>query len=146
MAAHRRRGRATEKDRSNTAASRIQQRVPADADQVPRLRHAATAFAADRCGRETEMAIALAVTEACTNVVRHAYPNGRGDITLNARLDGADIVFEIIDHGTGMTEPSAAAGLGVGLEIMRRLANAHITSDQEGTRVELRFPRRSASR
>jgi hypothetical protein len=74
----------------------VWQRVPADADQVPRLRHAATAFAAAHC------------------------------------------------RPAGITAPSTAAGLGMGLEIMRRIANAHITTNGRGTRVELRFPRRSA--
>jgi anti-sigma regulatory factor (Ser/Thr protein kinase) len=122
--------------------SRVQQRVPADADQVPRIRHAATAFAAAHCDDETRMAVALAVTEACTNVVRHAYPQGHGNLTLTARLDGPGLVFEVIDHGIGITAPSTAAGLGVGLQVMRRLASTHIASDGHGTHVELRFPRR----
>jgi anti-sigma regulatory factor (Ser/Thr protein kinase) len=130
------------KDGSNVGAARVQQRVPADADQVPCLRHAATAFASAHCDHDTEMAIALAVTEACTNVVRHAYPQSHGDVTLSARLDGPDLIFEIIDDGTGITAPSPAAGLGMGLEVMRRLATTHISSNRRGTHVELRFPRR----
>jgi serine/threonine-protein kinase RsbW len=125
------------------AAPRIQQRVPADADQVPRLRRAATAFAGAFCDHDTELAIALAVTEACTNVVRHAYPAGDGELSLTARLEATDLVFEIIDHGTGIVAPSAPGSLGVGLVVMRRLADARITSDSHGTHVELRFPRRS---
>ena len=121
----------------------IQQRVPADPDQVPRLRHAATSFAAPYCDDDTLQAVALVVTEACSNVVRHAYPEGHGEFTLTARLDGIDIVFEVVDQGVGLDGSPPAEGLGMGLMLMRRLAHAQITSNGQGTRVELRFSRRS---
>lgn len=124
------------------AAQGIQQRVPADADQVPGLRRAASAFAAAYCDHDTQSAVALAVTEACTNVVRHAYPSGHGDLTLIGRLDDNHVIFEIADHGRWLAGLSRDKGLGMGLSLMQRLADTHITSNRPGTRVELRFRRR----
>jgi two-component sensor histidine kinase len=109
---------------------------------VPGLRRAATTFASTYCDHDTLQTVALAVTEACSNVVRHAYPEGQGGLTLTARLDGDCLIFEIADQGTGLTGSGRRDdGLGMGLMLMRRLAAAHITSDRHGTRVELRFPR-----
>ena len=129
------------------AAIGIQHRVPADADQVPGLRRAATTFASTYCDHDTLQRVALAVTEACSNVVRHAYPDGSGELTLTARLDGSCVIFEVTDEGAGLTgsEPRDD-GLGMGLMLMRRLATAHIASNGPGTRVELRFPRRPPPR
>jgi|SRR5947209_13222108 len=125
------------------AAPGIQQRGPADADQVPGLRQAATAFAAGFCDRETPAAVALAVTEACANVVCHAYPDGDGELDLRGWLDGGFVVFVIADQGSGLTGVSRHKGLGMGLALMHRLGDARITSDGHGTCVELRFPRSS---
>jgi serine/threonine-protein kinase RsbW len=46
--------------------------------------------------------IQLAVDEACTNVIRHAYPrNRRGDITVRIGVDSRKLKVEVIDHGKG---------------------------------------------
>ncbi len=116
--------------------------VPADADQVPTLRHAAQRFAADHADLDTQRAIALAVTEACANVVRHAYPNRQpGTLTVTGRLDKTHLTFDITDHGVGLDHPTQEPGLGMGLAIMHSLADTHITSTRHGTHVQLRFPR-----
>lgn len=138
----RRREAGLPRGRTTVDASRIHERVPAVADQVPRLRHTAAAFAGPHCDEDTQRAIALAVTEACTNVVRHAYPQGRGDLALTAWLDGTHLMFEIADDGTWLDD-SPSETLGMGLVLMRRLGEADITSNERGTRVELRFPQRS---
>jgi serine/threonine-protein kinase RsbW len=127
------------------AAPRIQRRVPADAEQVPRLRAAVTAFTRRHCdhSEETRQAVALAVTEACANVVRHAYPDTPGALTLTAWVDDVDLTLLIVDDGTGFNGDTRRAGLGLGLPLMRMLATTTITSDQRGTQVTLGFPRRS---
>ena len=116
--------------------------VPADAEQVPTLRHAAQTFAADYTDLDTQRAVALAVTEACANVVRHAYPNRQpGMLTLTGQLDLTHLTFEITDHGVGLDHPTHEPSLGMGLAIMHSLADTHITSNSHGTHVQLRFPR-----
>jgi len=44
--------------------------------------------------------LALAVDEAATNVIEHAY-GGAGDRTVELRFDdgGAEVHFEVVDHG-----------------------------------------------
>ena len=122
----------------------IQQGVPAEANQVPRLRRAAVSFAEAHTtpSDETRAAIALAVTEACTNVVRHAYPNRDGEITFTMRLDDGNLIATIIDHGIGLhaAHRSATHNAGLGLPLMHALADTHMTTNHHGTHVELRFP------
>jgi serine/threonine-protein kinase RsbW len=130
------------------AAPWIQRRVPADAQQVPRLRAAVTAFTRCHCDHSEEIrhAVALAVTEACTNVVRHAYPDTEGELTLNVWVDDDELMLLVADTGIGLSRNGTPrrAGLGLGLPLMRELATTTITSDQHGTQVRLRFPRTSA--
>src|SRR5205814_1623105 len=91
----------------------IQMRVPAHASQVPLLRHAAVEFVSARCSHQSDLPpkVALAVTEACSNVVRHAYPNREGDIDLAMHLDGTDVVATVTDTGIGLADkPSGPPG------------------------------------
>jgi serine/threonine-protein kinase RsbW len=126
------------------AAPRIQTRVPADAEQMPRLRAAVTAFIRDHCDHsdETRQTVALAVTEACSNVVRHAYPDTPGELTLTAWVDDHELTLIVVDEGIGLNGETRRAGLGLGLPLMRELATTTITSGRHGTQVRLTFPRR----
>jgi serine/threonine-protein kinase RsbW len=126
------------------AAPRIERRVPADAEQVPRLRAAVTAFASRHCvhSEETRQAVALAVTEACANVVRHAYPGTRGELTLTAWVDGDELTLLVDDTGIGLGGATRDAGLGLGFPLMREVAETRISCGRRGTQVRLTFPRR----
>ena len=64
--------------------------------------------------------VALAVTEACTNVVMHAYPDGDGDYELRVWVQHHRMLIVVRDHGQGVTPrmPGAKAGLGLGLPLM----------------------------
>jgi serine/threonine-protein kinase RsbW len=129
------------------AAPWIQRRVPADAQQVPRLRAVVAEFARRHCehSEETRHAVALAVTEACANVVCHAYPGTRGELTLKAWVDDDQLMLLVADTGIdfGANGTTPRAGLGLGLVLMRELATTTITSDEHGTEVRLSFPRAS---
>jgi serine/threonine-protein kinase RsbW len=85
--------------------------------------------------------IALVVTEACANVVLHAYPHTPGDLSVTAWVENGQLTIVIADDGIGLTGPSTRSGLGLGLRLMRELGDAHITSDHRGTQVRLTFPR-----
>lgn len=123
-------------------AAGIQMRVPATADQLAPMRAAVRTFvaahwpAADRDRTD----IALALTEACANVIRHAYPHGDGDMTVMCRIDDRHLALEIRDQGTGIHPPSSNPGLGLGLPLMHRLADANVSSNGSGTIISLRFP------
>jgi len=87
--------------------------------------------------------IGLAVSEAATNAVLHAYlEEGRpGPLLLSARLMD-DIVHVVIrDHGRGMTPRPDSPGLGLGLPLMTRLADAVqiSTHPDGGTEVRMTF-------
>ena len=124
------------------SAARIKMRVPATADQLAPMRAAVGTFvaaywpAADRDLGD----IALALTEACTNVIRHAYPDGDGEMTITCRIDDGDLALDISDQGTGIHPPGPNHGLGLGLPLMHRLADAKLSSNGSGTHISLRFP------
>lgn len=46
--------------------------------------------------------IKTAVSEAVTNCIVHAYPDGVGEITLEGEIDGDDLHINVIDNGVGI--------------------------------------------
>jgi serine/threonine-protein kinase RsbW len=45
--------------------------------------------------------VKLALTEACTNSVRHAYDGGSGAVSIAYELHSDRLVVEVVDDGTG---------------------------------------------
>jgi anti-sigma regulatory factor (Ser/Thr protein kinase) len=85
--------------------------------------------------------IALAVTEACTNAVVHAYRDSSGTISVTAsHADGA-LTVTVRDHGSGMAPHVDTRGLGVGLPVIAAIAQSvEIGSPRGGgTEVRMRF-------
>jgi serine/threonine-protein kinase RsbW len=78
-------------------------------------------------------AVQLAVDEACSNIIEHAYGGeGRGDIECTCRVDSDGLTMKLTDHGIPfdpncVPEPDLGANLecraegGLGLYIMRQL-------------------------
>lgn len=123
----------------------VVRQAPAFRDEVPALRRAAGAYAAEHGASPGAVAdIALAVSEALTNIVVHAYLDASqpGPMTVSAgRLDG-EIVVVVSDEGRGMVPRRDSPGLGLGLAIMARLASSVEVVDHQpgpGTTVRLRF-------
>lgn len=88
--------------------------------------------------------IQLAVTEACANVVRHAYPDGRGDVLCQCEATDEAIVIRVSDWGLGTEEPSAQPGLGLGIPLIERLSDRLTQRRTDGvTLVEMCFDRRN---
>ncbi|MDQ3729809.1 MAG: ATP-binding protein [Actinomycetota bacterium] len=85
--------------------------------------------------------IAVAVSEAVGNVVRHAYPgNGTGRVEVEAQLGQECIVVSVSDGGTGMTARAERDHNGMGLPVIGRLADGvTVVSDEGGTRLSMRF-------
>ena len=67
--------------------------------------------------------VRLAVTEACTNVVRHAYEEGEGaiDVVVRPRAETLEVV--VSDEGRGMGPSPDTRGPGLGLPLISALAD-----------------------
>ncbi len=85
--------------------------------------------------------IAVAVSEAVGNVVRHAYPGASaGRVEVEAQLEDSTIVVSVSDGGTGMTAGVSREHNGMGLPVIGRLADGvTVVSDDGGTRLSMRF-------
>jgi serine/threonine-protein kinase RsbW len=113
---------------------------PATPRAVPEIRHAVTDVAR-RLGAGATAChdIALAVTEACTNVVMHA---GAPRIAVSAAPVDEGLRVVVQDTGTGMRPRPDSPGLGLGLAMIARLADrleVHPGPDDRGTELRLWF-------
>lgn len=115
---------------------------PAVADSVPRAREEVKEFAelAGASARQLD-AIRLAVSEAATNVVVHAYDGSTGRIELSARVDHENLCVEVADEGIGLRPRIDGPGLGVGLALISQVADAFAIANRDsgGTEVQMRF-------
>ena len=120
----------------------MQWQMPARADSIPRIRHAAVEFFRTHCAQDDDLehGLALAVNEACTNAVRHAYRNASGEIHVEAHMPKNDLVVVVVeDRGVGIHTPTRDLGTGLGMQLMRAFSEIRLRLDGRGTRVELRF-------
>jgi serine/threonine-protein kinase RsbW/stage II sporulation protein AB (anti-sigma F factor) len=86
--------------------------------------------------------VRLAVGEACSNAVVHAYGTGpAGTIRLRAEAGADGLVVEVADSGQGLRPRPDSPGMGLGLPLMAKLTRAiDVTHpDEGGTVVRLIF-------
>ena len=126
------------------APSTLARRFPAQADQVRLARREVEAYAREQ-GAVDPAGIALAVSEAVTNAVIHAYVDRPvpGDVEVHVERhpdDGLEI--RVCDEGRGMMPRSDSPGLGVGLPLVAKLAQRFRveTRPTGGTAVSMVFP------
>ena len=90
----------------------------------------------------------LALTEACTNSVRHAYGDGAGTVEIVYELYADRLVVEVCDHGEGFeppAEPSRALSDeelsegGLGIAIIEALADEFEIGEGSDGGSRLRF-------
>jgi anti-sigma regulatory factor (Ser/Thr protein kinase) len=99
------------------------------------------------CGidEETVDAVALASSEAATNVVLHAYVEAgedeRGMIELTAALAGDELWVIVTDAGSGLKPHRDSPGLGLGLAIIARVTDGLdlVEPASGGLEVRMRF-------
>jgi serine/threonine-protein kinase RsbW len=85
--------------------------------------------------------IKLAVTEACTNVVIHAYPDGEGPMEVRAALGETELSVVVRDEGRGVVPRADSPGLGLGLPLIATLTESLElgTGDDDATEVRMTF-------
>ncbi len=85
----------------------------------------------------------LAVTEACTNVVRHAYDGGEGTIDVVVRPRGDALEVVVADEGRGFGPSPDTSGPGLGMSLIAALADAVEVERglSNGSRLVMRFLR-----
>jgi serine/threonine-protein kinase RsbW len=93
--------------------------------------------------------VKLALTEACTNSVRHAYGVGGGSVAITYELYPEHLVVEVVDDGGGfergqqvVTQPDGVDELsvgGLGLAIIDAISDELAIDKRSGGGSTLRF-------
>lgn len=86
--------------------------------------------------------IRLAVTEACANVVVHAYPDGQaGQMEVVAAMEEETLTVLVRDWGCGIRPRPDSPGLGLGLSLIAALAESVQLGhgEEERTEVQMTF-------
>lgn len=122
--------------------------IPAKAEYITLGRLALTAIARVRpLPDETLSDLKLALTEACTNSVRHAYEGRTGTVEIVYQLEPDRIVVDVLDDGEGF-EADEAVGKsgngdlsegGLGIAIIRAVADEVEIGRGEAGGSRLRF-------
>ena len=117
--------------------------LPARAENVAVVRHAFGGLG-DALDIEDQVLadVKLAVTEACTNVVIHAYErDDLGDLEVDATIDDERLTVVIRDNGRGIVPRPDSPGLGLGLPLIATLAETlELGKDgDEHTEVRMTF-------
>jgi len=136
---------------NETAAAfrEVRLRIPAKPEYITLCRLALTGISRLRpLGDETLADLKLALTEACSNSVRHAYSDGEGSVNIRYELHADRLVIEVVDDGEGF-DPSQSgrngaddelAEGGLGIAIIRSIADdVEIGAGEAGRGSRLRF-------
>ena len=131
---------------------RVRLTIPAKAEFIGLGRLALTGLARayGQTLSDEELAdLKLALTEACTNSVRHAYDDGEGSVEIQYELHPDKLVVVVADDGDGfeLTPLAPAVGEdlvegGLGIPIIRALAAELEISGREQGGSRLRFVKR----
>ena len=124
--------------------------IPAKPEYVTLCRLAVTGLSLVRDLPDEAVAdVKLALTEACSNSVRHAYPGRDGTVEIVYELHDDQLVIEVFDDGDGFeladngAPPEELSEGGLGIEIIRALADEfEFGSREDGPGSRLRFVKR----
>ena len=119
--------------------------LPRDEQTIPVSRHiAATAMAEIGVAQNSVQDIAVALSEACTNVLKHSGPGDEFQVSLE--VDDDQCVIRVVDMGRGFDSESLGFGhadtsaeQGRGIELMRALVDQveFVSKPEDGTVVYL---------
>src|SRR5215471_18903439 len=129
----------------------VRLRIPARAEYIALARLALSGLADIIALPEELLAdLKLALTEAVSNSVRHAYADGSGFVSIAYELTGDALAVEVVDDGKGF-DPDRPPPLegeeltegGLGIAIIRTIADEFELNTQPGVRgSRLRFVKR----
>ena len=124
--------------------------IPAKAEYIMLGRLALTSLSRVRDLSDEELSdLKLALTEACTNAVQHAYGEGGGSVEITYELHPDRLAVEVSDAGSGFAADAAteadADALnegGLGIAIIRALSDELEIGERPGGGSTLRFVKR----
>lgn len=133
--------------KSNGKGRAIRLTIPAKPEYITLGRLALTGLARLRpLSQDVLGDMKLALTEACTNSVRHAYEGGEGVVEIVYELHPDRLVVEVTDAGEGFEPPGGASADGddlseggLGIAIIQALADDLEIGPREGGGSRLRF-------
>jgi anti-sigma regulatory factor (Ser/Thr protein kinase) len=118
-------------------------RYEADPESVGLARAELAGFASSAGASETLVdGVRLAVSEAVTNAVRHAYPLDPGEVRVRARVGDDELEVVVSDDGCGVhREGGNEGGLGFGLALICEVSDQMTLAPRSdgGTDVRMRF-------
>lgn len=117
--------------------------LSARAENIAIVRHALGGLGEAFAVPEQKLSdIRLAVTEACANVVVHAYPEDQeGSMEILASMGEDELTVLVRDWGRGIRPRPDSPGLGLGLSLIAALAETVQLGhgEQEHTEVRMTF-------
>lgn len=122
----------------------LRERLPARPQNITPLRQAVVGYAAS-CGASERRRedIALAVSEAISNAVVHAYvgrQDAAGAVGVEAWMEDSRLAVVVFDEGGGMSRRDDSPGLGLGLGLIEQMADTLELEDAgPGLRVSMTF-------
>jgi len=120
----------------------LRRALPAVPASVPALRAHVAEFVCSAGVREPQLAaVKLAVSEAVTNAVVHAYAGAEqpGDVRVEMFVERGTVHVVVSDDGTGMLPRLDSPGLGVGLPFIANSADTLQIGVSEGGGTELQM-------
>jgi serine/threonine-protein kinase RsbW len=122
--------------------------IPAKAEYISLSRLALAGLSRVRAFPDEALAdLKFALTEACSNSVRHAYGDGEGHVEISFELCDDRLIVEVADNGSGFEhDPNSSNGDeeltegGLGIAIIRSIADeVEIGGGPSGKGSRLRF-------
>jgi serine/threonine-protein kinase RsbW/stage II sporulation protein AB (anti-sigma F factor) len=111
------------------------------------MRRQVAAFA-ERAGMDEDGigSVRLAVSEAATNAVVHAYRESEGELQVRAFVADGELVVIVRDMGLGLAPRPDSPGLGLGMPLMASVTSRfRVVSDGVGTEIHMAFALPSAA-
>jgi serine/threonine-protein kinase RsbW len=123
-------------------SSSFEATFPSTPPGVGAMRREIAAFAA-RCGMDADgiEAVRLAVSEAATNAVVHAYREHGGELRVRATAGPGELIVIVCDTGIGLAPRPDSPGLGLGMPLIASVTSRfQVVSNESGTEVHMIFP------